>query len=330
MVKFNSTDWIKEISSKYNLNLLQTEAWGKLKSSYGWQPVFFKTEHSAAMVLFRKLFLGFTIAYIPKGPLGKPSDWDSLWPHIEVECKKRKSIVLKIEPDEEGEQPSEELLKMFEFQISAQTVQPPNTIILDIEKTEDEILARMKQKTRYNIRLATKKGIQVENTNDFQVFADLMKVTGERDGFGVHTPAYYQQAYELFHPLGDCELFVAKFEEAPLAAVMVFKQGKRAWYLFGASNNLHRNIMPAYLLQWEAIRWAKNQGCTSYDMVGIPDFPEDELERDFNNRHDGLWGVYRFKRGFGGNIVRSVGAWDKVLSPLLYSVYNFVLRLRNG
>jgi lipid II:glycine glycyltransferase (peptidoglycan interpeptide bridge formation enzyme) len=179
----------------------------------------------------------------------------------------------------------------------------------------------MKQKCRYNIRLAEKKGVTVRVWDDIDGFHDMIKVTGGRDGFGVHSAHYYRRAYELFHPKGKCELLVAEYESKPLAALMVFGQGARAWYLYGASNDLERSRMPTYLLQWEAIRWAKAHGCEEYDMWGVPDEGEETLEASFETRHDGLWGVYRFKRGFGGELRRAAQALDLVFNPFLYRLY---------
>jgi lipid II:glycine glycyltransferase (peptidoglycan interpeptide bridge formation enzyme) len=104
---------------------------------------------------------------------------------------------------------------------------------------------------------------------------------------------------------------------------MVFARGPRAWYFYGASNDEERNRMPTYLLQWEAMRWAKARGCEEYDLWGVPDVDEATLEADFANRSDGLWGVYRFKRGFGGTLSRSVGAWDRSYLPLAYPLYRW-------
>jgi peptidoglycan pentaglycine glycine transferase (the first glycine) len=188
----------------------------------------------------------------------------------------------------------------------------------------------MKQKCRYNIRLAEKKGMTVRSWDDIESFHAMMQVTGGRDGFGVHSFDYYRRAYELFHPTGGCELLVAEFEGRPLAALMVFAHGRRAWYVYGASNDKERNRMPTYLLQWEAIRWAKARGCKEYDLWGVPDENEDVLEADFESRHDGLWGVYRFKRGFGGEIRRAAQALDRVYNPLLYKFYLWRMAGREG
>ena len=193
--------------------------------------------------------------------------------------------------------------------------------MVDLRRSEDEILARMKQKTRYNIRLAQKKGVTVRPWDDLPAFHEMMLVTSGRDGFGVHTLEYYQRAYQLFHPTGMAELLVAEYDGLPLAALMVFARRRRAWYVYGASNDQERNRMPTYLLQWEAIRWARSKGAEEYDLWGVPDEEEEILEAQFTERTGGLWGVYRFKRGFGGEVRRAAQAFDRVYNPLLYKVY---------
>ncbi len=188
----------------------------------------------------------------------------------------------------------------------------------------------MKQKCRYNIRLAEKKGVTVHAWSDVDAFHEMIKVTGGRDGFGVHSADYYRRAYELFYPNGKCELLVAEYEGVPLAALMIFRQGLRSWYLYGASNDLERNRMPTYLLQWQAIRWAKGHGCEEYDLWGVPDESEEVLERNFETRHDGLWGVYRFKRGFGGELRRTAQALDHVFNPVLFQLYRWRIMAGRG
>jgi peptidoglycan pentaglycine glycine transferase (the first glycine) len=178
----------------------------------------------------------------------------------------------------------------------------------------------MKQKTRYNIHLAEKKEITIVPSRDVRAFYELMIRTGDRDGFGIHSYEYYRKVFDLFSVKGQSNLLFARYNGMDLAAVMLFKAGQRCWYFYGASSEIERNRMPVYLLQWEAIRWAKNQGCTVYDLWGIPDYPEEILEEQFMNRSDGLWGVYRFKRGFGGRIVRSPQTMDLVIQPLLYKL----------
>jgi lipid II:glycine glycyltransferase (peptidoglycan interpeptide bridge formation enzyme) len=111
---------------------------------------------------------------------------------------------------------------------------------------------------------------------------------------------------------------------------MVFQYGDRSWYFYGASSDQHRELMPTYLVQWEAMRWAKARGCRTYDLWGVPDEDFDTLEEQFMSRNDGLWGVYRFKRGFGGQLLRASGPWDRVYNPALYALYKFRARIQGG
>ncbi|MBN1667017.1 MAG: peptidoglycan bridge formation glycyltransferase FemA/FemB family protein, partial [Anaerolineales bacterium] len=172
------------------------------------------------------------------------------------------------------------------------------------------------------------KGVVVRQTGDVASFYRLMEATGARDTFGVHSQAYYQQAHELFMPPGAGVLLQAEFEGQPLAGLMAFTRGQRAWYFYGASSDDERNRMPTYLLQWEAMRWARSQGCHSYDLWGVPDADEETLEKDFLERSDDLWGVYRFKRGFGGELRRAAPAYDRIYNPLAYALYRWWLERR--
>jgi lipid II:glycine glycyltransferase (peptidoglycan interpeptide bridge formation enzyme) len=338
-----ASEWDAFLSLHPNAHLLQTSAWGALKSEFGWD-VAHVISHGdqglsqvGAQVLFRPLPLGMSVAYIPKGPVGADPDldwsgWKILWPYVDALCRRRNAIFLKVEPDLweiRGDDPGRSVdISPRGFRRGAQGIQPARTLVVNLLGDEDQILQRMKQKTRYNVRLALKKGVVVRAGSDLDTFNRLLAITGERDEFGVHSPEYYQRAYELFHPRGECELLIAEYQGEPLAALMVFAHGQRAWYFYGASCDDHRERMPTYLLQWEAMRWARAQGCTSYDLWGIPDVDEQVLEANFTSRRDGLWGVYRFKRGFGGELRRSSGPWDRVYRPVLYAFYRIWYRYR--
>ena len=322
MPEVNLIDWNKFIESHPNAHLLQMGEWGELKKNFGWKPVRIVNNEVGAQILFRRLPLGLTIGYMPKivnseKIIGKSEEF---WKEVDLVCKRNHAVFLKIEFDLWDTQfilhPSREA-----FILSRHNIQPPRTIVIPIDGNEETIMSRMKPKCRYNIRLAEKKGVTIRAWDDISAFHEMMTVTGGRDNFGVHSKEYYQRAYELFHPKGTCELLVAEYEGRPLASLMVFANGKRAWYVYGASNDHERNRMPTYLLQWEAIRWAKAHGCDEYDLWGVPDENEETLEANFESRHDGLWGVYRFKRGFGGEVKRAAQALDRVYNPLLYWLY---------
>jgi peptidoglycan pentaglycine glycine transferase (the first glycine) len=321
MPEVNLTDWNKFLDNYLNAHLLQMGEWGELKKDFGWKParIIFDSQ-TGAQILFRRLPLGLTIGYLPKPVMGDKLQETSneFWKEVDSVCKRNKAIFLKLEPDTWSK---EFILHPLSFILSSHNIQPPRTIVISIKDNEDQILSRMKPKCRYNIRLAEKKGITVRAWDDIPAFHEMMTVTGGRDNFGVHSKEYYQRAYELFHPKGTCELLVAEYEGKPLASLMVFANGKRAWYVYGASNDHERNRMPTYLLQWQAIRWAKARGCDEYDLWGVPDENEQILEANFESRHDGLWGVYRFKRGFGGQLKRAAQALDRVYNPLLYWLY---------
>lgn len=328
MQRLTAAEWAEFIQQHPNSHILQTPTWGTLKTAFGWTLHYIQQDDLGAMVLFRRLPLGLSVAYIPRGPVGS-GDWADLWPAVDELCREEGTVFLRVEPEIwEPVEPDFPAANLPGFSETHQTIQPPRTVLVSLEGSEDDLLNAMKSKTRYNIRLAERKDVVVKSSADATAFHHMMLTTGKRDAFDIHSLAYYQKAYELFAEEGKCALLIAYYQEKPLAGLMAFSQGKTAWYFYGASTNAERNRMPTYLLQWEAIRWARNQGCTTYDLWGIPDQPEEALENQFTNRSDGLWGVYRFKRGFGGEVRRTIGAWDKVYRPALYRLYRIYTRSR--
>jgi peptidoglycan pentaglycine glycine transferase (the first glycine) len=310
-------------------HLLQSSGWGSLKAAFGWETHYLIDSEKVcgAQVLFRRLPLGLTFGYIPKGPVGE--DWSRLWPDLDRLCRRKRTIFLKVEPD--LTEPADSfVLKQLTGFIPSRSIQPRRTIVLSLEGDEQAWLERMKPKTRYNIRLAERKDVIIRVSTDVTAFHDMMLATGARDGFGVHSLEYIQKAYDLFVNRGEVILLEASYQGRSLAGLMAFARGERSWYFYGASNDEERNRMPTYLLQWEAMRWSARCGCKLYDLWGVPDANEDELEAGFTHRSDGLWGVYRFKRGFGGDLQRSAGAWDRVYHPLLYRLIQFYMKRRGG
>jgi len=340
MAVLTGSQWDSFCSQYPDIHLLQSTAWGELKRRFGWGVERIAVGNLGAQVLFRSIVPGLTMAYIPKGPVSLKgttrTGWLEFLKEVDQICRKRHVFLLKIEPDgwrleplngSEGHSESFPLEPFIEDTIpsglivSRHSIQPPRTILVSLTEGEELILNRMKQKTRYNIRLAQRSEVKISTTNTLELFSDMMKETGERDQFGVHSRSYYQSCYELFHSRGQCELLLASYQDEPLAMLMVFSYGQRAWYLYGASRNVHREKMPTYLLQWEAMRWAKAHGCTTYDLWGVPDEDDETLEAKFTDRSTGLWGIYRFKRGFGGTLFRSAGPWDRIYNPIFYRAY---------
>ncbi len=320
----NRIEWDDFINGQPDSHIMQTSYWADLKSEFGWQSERLGNGENGVQILFRRLPFGKCIAYVPKGPVG--NNWYELLVEIDTLSRKYHAVFLKIEPDLFEPLSPEYLSQLRHFGISSKPIQPRRTILIDLNGKEEDWLLRMKQKTRYNIHLAQKKGITVVETTDVATFHQLMVITGNRDKFAVHNYAYFKKVYELFAAVGKCALLEARYGDDVLGGLMVFSHHKRAWYLYGASNDLERNRMPNYLLQWEAMRWAGSKKCEIYDLWGIPDYDEIELEKSFSKEVGELWGVYRFKRGFGGKIVRSVDAFDRIYHPAFYRLYNIYLR----
>ncbi|PIE79562.1 MAG: hypothetical protein CSA11_11780 [Chloroflexi bacterium] len=331
-------EWDAFVAAHPNGSILQTTAWAALKNKFNWgsQRVWLRKDGklvAGGQILFRSKALGIIkIGYMPHGPLVNWEDDEQvkvLLNQIDQAAYKRGAGILKMEPLLwQADMPAGawgSLCEKHDILAHTDTIQPPNTVMLDLQPDLDEIMKRMKSKTRYNIRLSGRKGIVVRpgTKEDLPIFNGLMRVTGHRDGFGIHDPQYYKTVYDLFAPDNHLALFIAEFEERPLAAIMVSSFGNKAIYLYGASSNEERQRMPTYALQWAAIQWAKAQGCTSYDLWGIPDASAEELEAHFTNRHDGLWGIYRAKRGYGGQVQRTVGAADRVYNNMVYKLYQW-------
>lgn len=321
MAEISLSEWRVFLSRHPQAHLLQSGEWGELKSAFGWEAVHVVSGEAGAQILFRHLPLGYTFAYMPKGPVTESEPEPEFWSAVDQACRNRRAVFLKTEPNgwTASQQPGTSI--QAPFVASPQRIQPHGTLVIDLRKSEDELFDCMKPKTRYNIRLAGRKEVVVRRSDNIGNFYRMMNVTSERQQFNVHSREYYQRAYDLFHPAGLCELFVAEFQGRALAAVMIFSFGKQAYYFYGASTDEERNRKPTYPLQWEAMRWAHDKGCTEYDMWGIPDDVTESLEDEESGREDGLWGVYRFKRGFGGSIQHAHPPLDRVYIPLLYKLY---------
>ena len=308
--------WDRFVAQDPHGHLLQTWAWGELKAGFGWLPVRIAVEQDGALVagaqvLYRRLG-PLSIGYIPRGPvvlLDDPEIWRQLWRAIHRRSRGLGAILLKVEPPWRDEDAARrEWLARHEFVPSGESVQPRRTIVVDLTGSEDEILARMKSKWRYNIRLSGRRGVTVRETHDdVGGFYELMRVTGQRDHFAIHSQAYYQRAVDLFEPLGRATLLMAHYEGELIAGLMAFCFNGEACYMYGASSNAQRQVMPNHRLQWRAMQWARERGCIRYDLWGITD-----VDPDSPAAH--LTGVERFKAGFGGDTVRFVGAYDHVYS----------------
>jgi lipid II:glycine glycyltransferase (peptidoglycan interpeptide bridge formation enzyme) len=359
-----SNIWNSIISRLPNPHFLQTYEWGQVKAKYGWSPLYalwtddgkfsvFKdtdnwsldTDHciAACLILKRQIISNafaarLSILYAPKGPM---LDWTNeslrnrVLNDLQTFAKKQGAIFLKMDPDvvlgrgipageddviDNGGQAVMSELERRGWRSSSDQVQFKNTVLIDLNPPEEEMLARMKQKTRYNIRLAEKKGVLVRigTPEDLATLYKMYAETSVRDGFVIRDNGYYQMVWKAFMSSEEptCEPLIAEVDGEPVAGIFVFYFAGRAYYVYGMSRNAHREKMPAYLLQWEALKRAKAKGCNVYDLWGAPDVFEDS---------DSMWGVYRFKEGLGGEVVRTLGAWDFAPNPFCYKMYSEII-----
>jgi peptidoglycan pentaglycine glycine transferase (the first glycine) len=320
--------WNEAVAQLPGSHVLQSFEWGEFKAKYGWKPTRLLFEEgsrvrAAASVLCRQLpRFPLRVMYVPKGPLlnyGHGQLLSHVLASLEELARTQRAIFIKMDPDVRLEEDQViGALRDRGWRSSSEQIQFRNTLLIDLRPDEDELLASMKAKTRYNVRLAVRRGVRVRmgGPDDLPLFHEMYAETGRRDDFIIRPFAYYRDAWGAFIEAGLACLFLAEYEGEPLAGLIAFRFGQRAWYMYGASTEKHRNLMPNHLLQWEAMRWAKSEGCTVYDLWGAP---------DVLNEDDPLWGVYRFKEGFGGQFVRHIGAYDYPVSRPLYGFYTVLM-----
>lgn len=315
-------------------SVLQRWAWGAFKERHGWQVAREAGDGFAVQVLLKRKF-GVTIGYVPRGPAVDWADTDAVSACLRALdrlCKREGAALALIEPD--ALLPADCNLAQHGLSPSNLSVQPLRTIVVRCDRDDDALLAAMKQKTRYNVRLAAKRGVTVRQggADDLPAFWSLLQTTATRDDFGVHTPAYYADLHRFFPPPDQGALLCAEFGGNVVAAAILLRGGPTAIYLAGASSDTHREHMPTYALQYAALQWARDVGCTRYDLWGIPptDEPPDAAQGERQNVRDGLWGVYRFKQGFGGEVVIYSGIFVRHYRPLVGPLALRAINRRRG
>ena len=313
--------------------VLQSSPWAAFKRQAGWRALRVAVGEgeqplAGAQILLRSLPLGVgKLAYVARGPVGAWQDGAAaaaLWPAIHAGLRKQRAIFLKIEPNCAPAAELDQRLHAAGFQHIAGHIQPVATLHIDLTPDMAAIAAAQKSKTRYNIGLAARKGVTISEGGvaDLPAIYPLLQETSKRDGFPIHTLDYY--ASLINNMPGIARLTIARHEGEALAAIFATAFGREAIYLHGASGAQKRNLMPTYLIQWDAMQWAKERGCAFYDMWGIPEDVTD-IEAEPEAQEGGLWGVYRFKRGFGGKLVRYAGSYDYVYSPIRYRLWTELL-----
>lgn len=360
----NSNSWNQIISNLPDPHFLQSYEWGQVKAKYGWSPYYavwtadgkFTISQStdnwsldtgnfvaASLILKRTAFRRFSIFYAPKGPL---MDWTNeslrkrVLDDLQSFAKKQGAIFLKLDPDvvlgrgvpasvdeiteNSGQAVMSDLMRRGWVESSDQ-IQFRNTVMVDLSASEEDILMRMKQKTRYNVRLAEKKGVTVRvgTQEDLPALYKMYAETSVRDGFVIRDEEYYMTVWKTYMSKVEGQRsepsavpLIAEVDGEAVAAIFLFMFAGRGYYVYGMSRDKHREKMPTYLLQWAAMKHAKAHGCLTYDLWGAPDVFDES---------DSMWGVYRFKEGLGGDVVRTLGAYDFAPSKFWYSMYADVM-----
>ncbi len=312
-------------------DFMQAWEWGELKARTGWQAFRLALEDdgriAAAVQLLKRSVPGLNrcLLYSPRGPLydlDRPQLFDGLMAEIDALARQHGAMAYKMDPAVEADDKAYvAALGSHDFRPSPVAdlafggTQPRYVMRVDVTPPEETIMAGFKSKWRYNVRLAERKGVEVIGDcprESVEPFYHLLLETAERDRFKVRAKAYFYDIYDLFISCGMGSLFVAAVESEPVAGAITLAVGERAWYVYGASSNRHREKMPNHLLQWRMMCWAKQRGCRIYDMRGV-------AHQD--NTESPLYGLNRFKEGFGARYVEYVGEWDRVYAPTWYRLF---------
>ncbi len=329
--------WNNALRTLPYAHILQTWEWGEFKRvTTGWQPERLAVKRGGEIVAMLSVGVRrvgpLRVMYAPKGPALAYDDADVrtfTLDYLQSLARRKLALWLKLDPDviaatgipgEPDDAPDPVGQTLIEdltargWHFSDDQVQFRNTITLDLTQSEDDLLAAMSQNTRRKVRVAERDGITIREATsaDLPILYALYKQTGARDAFLVRPDWYYEQAWRRFLDAGLAHALIAEFDGKPIAHVILFHFGRKCWYFYGASSDEERQRMPNYLLQWRAMQWAKANGYAVYDMWGAPDVFDES---------DSMWGVFSFKRGFRGTVVRHVGAWDYAPFPPLYRAY---------
>jgi peptidoglycan pentaglycine glycine transferase (the first glycine) len=321
--------WDEFVLARAEYSITHSFAWGELKGAFGWRPRrFILTEEgrarAGAQVLSRPIpVVGGELWYAPRGFLadyGNAALLRELTAALLEPARSRGAVVLKIEPmARSGAYPG--ALEELGYVRRKRGVQPRHTLYLDLSRPEEDLLAGMDRRTRYNVNFAGRKGVVVRAGNtidDLHVFYGLLEATVERKHFLVHNLTYYEKVLELFGP--GSAVLVAEYDGEPLAAAFVLGFGRYAYYAHAASSGARRELKATNKVLWEAIRWAKGAGYRTFDFWGIPREP---------SPRNPLYGVYTFKKGFGGEIVEFAPPYDLPIKPVKYRLLNAALALQS-
>lgn len=324
---------------------MQSWEWGRFQEEAGNKVFRFRLDTEGGgiaaqfTVIFHGLPFGLQYAYIPMGPLvrkdgGEKSHFEACVAALKRPIGDSDPVFVRVEPHVSKKDGFIGRSDLERLGLKAtRAVQPADTVIVDLTRSESELLAAMHQKTRYNVRLAEKKGVTVRSAHydnahafrqDVETFWRLLDETAERDKFHAHGKEYYAKMLDVLSPRKHGGLSVglmfAEYGGKPTAAVLLASFGDTVIYLHGASSSEHREMMAPYLLHWRAMQEAKSRGFTKYDFWGV-------APADAGSGHP--WsGITRFKTGFGGERVSHLGAWELPRRQAWYQLYRLAKSFR--
>ncbi|NLJ81330.1 MAG: peptidoglycan bridge formation glycyltransferase FemA/FemB family protein [Firmicutes bacterium] len=317
-------------------DLLQTTFWGRLKQSSDWDYYPLAAlkngviEGTALLLSKRISVLPACLFYSPRGPLfSSPQAFKALCTAGRKLAAEKGALVWKMDPAIAAKDPLWPQLALAQKLLPVSTgldfsgVQPRFEMILDIKARPKQLLKNMKSKTRYNIRYSQRKEVRafpVDRQEDLSIFYSLLEETSQRDGFMIRPFSYFQALWEHLIANNAAQLFLAYHQKTPLAGAIVFRLGTKVWYVYGASSYENRRLQAPHLIQWEIIKWAKGLGCHTYNFRGV----SGDLNPD-----NPLYGLYRFKEGFGAELTEYVGEYDLALSRGGYALWRRALAAHN-
>lgn len=316
------------LESHDRCNFQQSLEWGKVKTNWIKEVILSEDKdgniRGSLCVWIRKIPIFGNIMYSARGPVCDLYNEEIIADLVEganLLSKKYKAFVLRVEPDIlKTDEEFRKIILKYGFKIKDDSkdfkdeIQPRFVFRLDIKgKTEDEVFSAFHQKTRYNVRLATKKGVVIKEgtKEDLKDFHRIMIETGERDNFIIRSLSYFEKMFDELAPK-HMKLLMAYHENEPIAGIIPIMYGNKVWYLYGASSNKHRNLMPNYLLQWTMIQEAIAKGADMYDFRGVSGVVDESHPQ---------YGLYRFKKGFNAEFTEFIGEIYIPYKPLIYKIY---------
>ncbi len=324
--------WNRFVESQATGNITQTWEWAELGGRLGSRALRLGAVEdgelrAALLVIVEKApVVGQPYLYAPRGPVcDDPTSpaLTALLDHARTVAKAQGAFMLKLEPNvADGDQVWLDALQRLGLRRNPFATHPRRSWVLDITPDEPALLANMKEKWRYNVRLAGRKGVTVRETlasDDIATFYTLYRETADRDGIFIHERRHYEDFLRLYGERDAATLLMAEHEGQPIAALIVARCGPVATYMFGASSNRERNRMPNHLLQWTAIRWGRARGCHLYDFRAIAETLEPGED---------MYSLYTYKQGFGGYSLLTLETHDLVTQPAIYWAYMRALRMK--